>query len=54
MYVGLPVDCPLFLSDFNETFNFLNRFPKSTQISNFMKIRVVGVELFQVGGQTDG
>ena len=29
---------PLFSSDFNESLKFLNRFSKSAQISNFMKI----------------
>jgi hypothetical protein len=43
---------PVFLSDFNETTNFLERFSKNTQISNFMKIRLVGAELFHADGQT--
>jgi hypothetical protein len=33
--------------------NFLDRFPKTPQISNFMKIRPVGAELFHADGQTD-
>jgi len=33
--------------------DFLDRFSKSTQISNFMKIRPVEAELFHAGGQTD-
>jgi len=32
---------------------FLDKFPKNTQISNFMKIRPVAAELFHAGGQTD-
>ena len=40
MYIGLHVQCPLFLSDFNET--------------NFMKIRPVGAELFHADGRTGG
>jgi len=35
-----------FLSDFNETWIFSTSFSKSTQISNFIKIRPVGAELF--------
>jgi hypothetical protein len=34
--------------------NFLNRFAKNSQISNFMKIRSAGAELFHVEGRTDG
>jgi len=33
--------------------NFFYRFSKHTQISNFMKICLVGVKLFQVDRQTD-
>jgi hypothetical protein len=36
---------PLFLSDFNET-DFFDRFSKNPQISNVMKIRQLGAELF--------
>jgi hypothetical protein len=32
----------------------LERFSKKSQISNFMKIHVVGAELFHVGGRTEG
>ena len=32
---------------------FLHRFSKDTQISNFVKIRPVGAELFHADGQTD-
>jgi hypothetical protein len=56
MYIGLHVKYPILLLDFNET-NFLYRVSKNPQISNFMKIRPVGAELFhaerQTGGQTD-
>ena len=31
-YIGLHVKYPLFLSDFNETWIFLERFSKNTQI----------------------
>jgi hypothetical protein len=52
MYIGLHVKYPLFLSDFNEL-NFLNTFSKNIQISNFMKIRPVGAELFHEDRQTE-
>ena len=45
---------PLLFSDFDETFNFLGIFSKDTQISNFMKIRPMGAELFNADGRTDG
>ena len=32
---------------------FFGKFSKNTQISNFMKIRPVGAELFHADGQTD-
>ena len=43
----------LFLSDFNETWNFLDRFSKNTQIQNFMKIQPVRAELFEADRRTD-
>jgi len=49
MYIGLHVKYPLFLSDFNET-NFLNRFSKNTQPSNFLKIRALEAKLYHVDG----
>ena len=42
-----------FLSDFTETWNFLDRVSKNIQIPNFMLIRLVGAELFHADGQTD-
>ena len=33
--------------------NFLGRVSKNTRISNFMKIRPVGAELFDAEGRTD-
>jgi hypothetical protein len=54
MYIGLYVKCPLLFSDFEETFNFLDIFSKNTQISNFLKIRPMGAELFHADGRTDG
>jgi hypothetical protein len=54
IYIGLQVKYRLFLSDFNETQNFIDRFWKNTPISNFMKIRPVGAESFLADGRTDG
>ena len=54
MYIGLHVKCPLLLSDFSETLIFSTNFrKKNTRMSNFMKIRPGGAELFHVDGQTD-
>jgi hypothetical protein len=50
--VPLHVKYPLFLSDFNEI-NFLDRFSKNSQISDFMKIRPVGAQLFHADRLTD-
>jgi hypothetical protein len=47
------VMCPLFLSDFNETLNFLDRVSKNPQIPNFMRNRLVRAE-FSPCGRTDG
>jgi hypothetical protein len=48
MYIGLNVKYPLFLADFNEISNFSTDFSKNPQ-SNFMKIRLMGAELFHEG-----
>ena len=53
MHIGLHVKWPLFLSNFKKIRNFLDRFSKNTQISNFMKICRVEAELFHAG-QADG
>jgi hypothetical protein len=53
MYIGLQVKYPLFLSDFNETWIFFDRFSKNPQISSFVKIRPVGAELFLAEGRID-
>ena len=52
MYIGLHVERPLFLYDFNETRIFLT-YCRKNPVSNFMKIRPVGVELFHAEGRTD-
>jgi hypothetical protein len=41
------------LSDIYETWIFLDRASKNTQISNFMKIRPVGADMFHAGGRAD-
>jgi hypothetical protein len=48
-------EVPLFLSDFNENriLNFVDRFSKDTRILNFMKIRPVGTEFFNMDRRTD-
>ena len=53
MYIGLHVKYPLLLSDFNETWLFFDMVTKNRQISNFIKIRTVGAELFHAGGRTE-
>ena len=53
MDIGLHVKYSFFLSDFNVTWIFLDRFSKNTQISNFMKIRPVGAGLFFADRRTD-
>ena len=51
MHIGLHVKYALFLPDFKETWIFLTDIRKCF---NFMKIRLVGVELFHANGQRDG
>jgi hypothetical protein len=54
MYTGLHVKYPLFLSDFNKNLIFSQDFSKNTQISNFIKTRPAGGEVFHADGRTDG
>ena len=42
----------VFLDKFYRNFNFLARFSKDTQISNFVNIRTVGAELFDADRHT--
>ena len=53
MYTGLRVKHPILLSDFNKTLKFIDRFSRSPQIPNFMKIRPVRAELFRADRRTD-
>jgi len=43
---------PLFLSECDETSNFIDGFSGSTQITHFMKIHPVGTEFFHDDGRT--
>ena len=52
MSIGLHVKYPFCLSDFNGTWMF-STVSKNPLISNFTKIRQVGVELFHADGRTD-
>jgi hypothetical protein len=47
MYTGLHVKYPLILSGIKETWTSSADFQKNTQISNFIKNRPMGAELFQ-------
>jgi hypothetical protein len=52
MYTRPHMKYTLSSSYFNDI-NFLNKFSKNTQISNFTKIRVVGAEANHADGWTD-
>ena len=55
MHISLHAQHSSLSSAFKETANFLERFSKNTQISDFMKILSVGAELFHVDrGKTVG
>jgi len=54
MYIGFRVKYSLTLSDFNETLFMSTDFSKNTQMSNFMKIRLVEAELLDAEKWTVG
>jgi hypothetical protein len=45
-------EVPVSFVGFQWNLNFLNRFSNKAQISSFIKIRLVGAELFHADGQT--
>jgi len=47
MYIGIHVQYRLFLSDFNETWIFIEWFSKNSQVSNVTKIRPVEAKLLR-------
>jgi len=47
-----PCTVPLFFSDLRNL-NFLSRFSKEVKMSNLMKVRPLGAELFHAEGQID-
>jgi hypothetical protein len=53
IFIVLHVTYSLFLYDFNKTGIFSTVISKNTQISNLIKIRPVGAELFHVDTWTD-
>jgi hypothetical protein len=53
MFIDLHVKYTLFLSDFNKTWFFFDKFSKNTQISNFIKIRTMATEFFFPFGRED-
>ena len=53
MYIGLHVKYPIFELDLNKNFISLEKFSKNIQISNLMKIGILGAELFHADGRTD-
>ena len=53
MFIRFHVKYPLFLSDFNENSNFLDKFSKNPPTSNFRIIRPLEAEFFHADGRTD-
>ena len=54
MYIGLRVNYPLFVSEFDEIWIFSTDFRKNIQISIFMKLCAVGTEMLHADIRTDG
>jgi hypothetical protein len=52
-YVGLHVKCLIFVLDLNKNLISLEKFSKNIQMSNLMKIGILGAELFHADGRTD-
>jgi hypothetical protein len=52
MYTGIRIMYSSFLLEFNEKI-FFDRCLKNTQMSEFMELHPVGVELFHAGSRTD-
>ena len=46
-------EVPVIINRLQLNLKFIDGFSKNTQISNLMKIRPVGAELFRAGGQTE-
>ena len=53
MYVGMYVKYTVFLSDFNQTCIFPERFSKNPQILNLIKMCPLGSEVFHAERRTD-
>ena len=53
MYIGFNAECLLFLSDFNQIWNFPTRFFKNPNVANLMKIHPVGSMLFPALRKTE-
>ena len=53
MCMGLHVKYPLFFVSFYSNLNFIDKFSKSTQVSNFIEIHQLETELFRIEGRRD-
>jgi hypothetical protein len=53
VYIGIYINYPLLVSDFNKTLIFSAVFSKNGQIPNFMEICAVSAEMFHVNPQRD-